>query len=228
MKTIGLVGGINWASSMEYYRLINLFMNEKKGGLHAARVIIYSLNFGEIDAMRQKKDQLSIMLTLKHAALKLEASGADCILIASNTMHQFAEDIQQALRIPLLHIGEATATQASQSAYKKVGLLGTKSIMELPFYKEKLTEQAIETLVPEEDDQNFIQQCISSELVFNQINSESKNRFLQIIRQLQEKGAEAIILGCTEIPLLVQQEDCDIPLLNTIEIHARTAVEFAL
>ncbi|MGQ7870496.1 aspartate/glutamate racemase family protein [Sunxiuqinia sp. sy24] len=228
MKTIGLVGGTSWVSTLEYYRLINLFMNEKKGGLNAARIIIYSLNFGEIDAMRQKNDQLSIMLTLKHAALKLEGSGADCLLLGANTIHQYAEDIQQALRVPLIHIGEATATKISQAGHKKVGLLGTKKTMELDFYKEKLAEQSIETLVPEEDDRNFIQNCILNELVNNQFLPESKNGFLQIIQNLKEKGAEGIILGCTEIPLLIQQEDCDIPLFNTTEIHARAAVEFAI
>jgi len=227
MKTIGLVGGTGWVSTMEYYRLINLLMNEKKGGLHAARIIIYSLNFGEIEAMQQKNDKLSIMLTLKHAALKLEAAGADCVMLGANTMHQFADDVQQALRVPLLHIAEATASTISQTGLRKVGLLGTKYTMELDFYKEKLAEQAIETLIPEDHERAFIQHCIMNELVLNQFSAESKARFLSIIRQLQVQGAEGIILGCTEIPLLIEQTDCDLPLFNTTEIHARAAVEFS-
>jgi len=227
MKTIGLVGGTGWVSTMEYYRLINLLMNEKKGGLHAARIIIYSLNFGEIEAMQQKNDKLSIMLTLKHAALKLEAAGADCMMLGANTMHQFADDLQQALRVPLLHIGEATATEISQAGLKKVGLLGTKYTMELDFYREKLTSQSIETVIPEENDRAFIHYCIMHELVHNQFLPESKARFLSIIQQLKAQGAEGIILGCTEIPLLIQQTDCDLPLFNTTEIHARAGVEFA-
>ncbi|KOH42848.1 aspartate/glutamate racemase family protein [Sunxiuqinia dokdonensis] len=227
MKTIGLVGGTGWVSTMEYYRLINLLMNEKKGGLHAARIIIYSLNFGEIEAMQQKNDKLSIMLTLKHAALKLEAAGADCVMLGANTMHQFADDVQQALRVPLLHIAEATASTISQAGLRKVGLLGTKYTMELDFYKEKLAEQSVDTLIPEDNDRTFIQHCIMHELVLNQFLPESKARFLSIIQQLQARGAEGIILGCTEIPLLIEQTDCDLPLFNTTEIHARAAVEFS-
>lgn len=227
MKTIGLVGGTGWVSTIEYYRLINQKMNEKKGGLTAARIIIYSVNYGEIDALNQKGDKLSVMLTLKHAALKLEAAGADCMLLGANTTHQFAEDIQQALRIPLIHIGEATADEIAKSGQKKVGLLGTKYTMEMDFYKEKLREKSIEAIVPGEDDRNFIHHSINSELLHNQFLPETKARFLDIINQLQQQGAEGIILGCTEIPLLIKQEDCSIPLFNTIEIHAKAAVEFA-
>ena len=227
MKTIGLVGGTGWVSTMEYYRLINLLMNEKKGGLNAARIIIYSMNYGEIDQLTQKGDQFSIMLTLKHAALKLESAGVDCILLGANTVHQFAEDIAQDLRIPLIHIGEETATTIARSGLKKVGLLGTKYTMEMDFYKEKLNDQSIDVLTPEEDDRNFIHQCINNELLLNQFLPESRQRFLNIIEQLKAKGAEGIILGCTEIPLLIKQEDCNIPLFNTTEIHARAAVEFA-
>lgn len=227
MKTIGLVGGTGWVSTMEYYRLINLLMNEKKGGLNAARIIIYSVNYGEIDQLTQKGDQFSIMLTLKHAALKLESAGVDCILLGANTVHQFAEDIAQDLRIPLIHIGEETATTIARSGLKKVGLLGTRYTMEMDFYKEKLNDQSIDVLTPEEDDRNFIHQCINNELLLNQFLPESRQRFLNIIEQLKAKGAEGIILGCTEIPLLIKQEDCNIPLFNTTEIHARAAVEFA-
>lgn len=227
MKTIGLVGGTGWVSTIEYYRLINQMMNEKKGGLMAARIIIYSVNYGEIDALNQKGDKLSVMLTLKHAALKLEAAGADCLLLGANTTHQFAEDIQQALRIPLIHIGEATADEIAKSGQKKVGLLGTKYTMEMDFYKEKLREKSIEAIVPGEDDRNFIHHSINSELLRNQFLPDTKARFLDIINQLQQQGAEGIILGCTEIPLLIKQEDCSVPLFNTIEIHAKAAVEFA-
>ncbi|WP_159517669.1 aspartate/glutamate racemase family protein [Sunxiuqinia indica] len=227
MKTIGLVGGTGWVSTSEYYRLINQLMNEKKGGLHAARMIIYSVNFGEIDAMIQKNDQLSVMLTLKHTALKLEAAGADCLLLGANTSHQYAGDIQQALKIPLIHIGEETASVISDTGLKKVGLLGTKYTMEMDFYKEKLNEKSIDVLVPEEDDRSFIHHCITNELLINQFLPESKQRFLTIIEKLRAAGAEGIILGCTEIPLLIKQQDCTIPLFNTTEIHAKAAVEFA-
>lgn len=227
MKTIGLVGGTGWVSTLEYYRLINQLMNAKKGGLHAAQIIIYSLNYGEIDALSQKNDKLSIMLTVKHAALKLEGAGVDCVLLGTNTMHQYAEDIEQSLRIPLLHIGEATANEIVKSSMRKVGLLGTKQTMEMDFYKEKLHEKGIETIVPDEEDRNFIHQCINQELLLTRFLPESKARFLDIIEKLKNEGAEGIILGCTEIPLLIKQEDCDLPLLTTTEIHARAAVEFA-
>ena len=227
MKTIGLVGGTGWVSTMEYYRLINQLMNQKKGGLQAARILIYSLNYGEIDALNQKGDKLSVMLTMKHAALKLEGAGADCLLLGANTAHQYAEDIQQALRVPLIHIGEETANSIVSSGMKKVGLLGTRYTMEMDFYKEKLAEQGIETLIPGEEDRNFIHQCISEELLQNQFLPETKSRFLQIIQQLQADGAEGIVLGCTEIPLLIKPEDCELPLFNTTRIHAQAAVDFA-
>ena len=228
MKTIGLVGGTGWVSTLEYYQRMNQLMNEKKGGLHAARILIYSINYGEIDAMNQKGDQLSVMLTLKHAALKLETAGADCMLLGANTLHQFADDIQQALHVPLLHIGEATADEIVKAGFKKAGLLGTKYTMEMDFYKEKLKDKGIETLIPEEEDRNFIHHCINNELLHNQFLPESKARFLKIIRQLHQQGAEGIILGCTEIPLLIKQEDSSVQLFNTTEIHARAAVDFAL
>ena len=227
MKTIGLVGGTGWVSTMEYYRLINQLMNQKKGGLQAARILIYSLNYGEIDALNQKGDKLSVMLTMKHAALKLESAGADCLLLGANTAHQYAEDIQQALRVPLIHIGEETANSIVSSGMKKVGLLGTRYTMEMDFYKEKLAEQGIETLIPGEEDRKFIHQCISEELLQNQFLPETKSRFLQIIQQLQADGAEGIVLGCTEIPLLIKPEDCELPLFNTTQIHAQAAVDFA-
>lgn len=227
MKTIGLVGGTGWVSTMEYYRQINQLMNQKKGGLQAARILIYSLNYGEIDALNQKGDKLSVMLTMKHAALKLEAAGADCLLLGANTAHQYAEDIQLALRVPLIHIGEETANSIVSAGLKKVGLLGTCYTMEMDFYKEKLTEQGIETLIPGEEDRNFIHQRISEELLQNQFLPETKSRFLQIIQQLQADGAEGIVLGCTEIPLLIKPEDCELPLFNTTQIHAQAAVDFA-
>ena len=170
-------------------------------------------------------DQIAALIT--EAALKLQEAGADCILLGANTMHQFAEDLQQALRVPLLHIGEATGTRISQSGLKKVGLLGTKYTMELDFYKEKLAEQSIETIIPEENDREFIHHCIMNELVRNQFLPASKDYFLNVIQNLKQQGAEGIVLGCTEIPLLIQQNHCDLPLFNTTEIHAQAGVEFA-
>ena len=169
-----------------------------------------------------------MMATLKHIALKLQAAEVDGILICANTLHRYAEDVQQALRIPLIHIGEATGMAVLEQGLKKVGLLGTKLTMELDFYSDKLAEQGIQTTVPEAEDRNFIQQCINEELLKNCFLKESKNRFLSIIDNLASKGAEGIILGCTEIPLLIKPDDVRLPLFNTTEIHARAAVNFAL
>jgi len=228
MRTLGLIGGTGWVSTIEYYRLINELTNERLGGLNAARLILYSVNYNDFEKMSQRNDTLSMMATLKHIALKLQTAEVDGIVICANTLHRFAEDVQQALRIPLIHIGEATGLAVKEQGMKKVGLLGTKYTMELDFYSNKLAEQGIQTLVPETDDRNFIQQCINDELLKNCFLEESKNRFLSIIDNLADKGAEGIILGCTEIPLLIKPEDVRLPLFNTTEIHARAAVNFAL
>ena len=228
MRTLGLIGGTGWVSTIEYYRLINEFTNEKLGGLNSARLMIYSVNYDDFEKMSQRNDTLSMMATLKHIALKLQAAEVDGIVICANTLHRYAEDVQQALRIPLIHIGEATGLAVKEKGLKTVGLLGTKYTMELDFYTNKLAEQGIQTLTPDADDRNFIQQCINEELLKNCFLEESKNRFLSIIDNLASKGAEGIILGCTEIPLLIKPDDVRLPLFNTTEIHARAAVNFAL
>ncbi|WP_163718193.1 aspartate/glutamate racemase family protein [Mangrovibacterium lignilyticum] len=228
MRTLGLIGGTGWVSTIEYYRLINEFTNERLGGLNAAQLIIYSVNYADIEKMYQRNDTFSIMATMKHIALKLQAAEVDGILLCANTLHRFAEDVQQALKIPLVHIGEATASEIKKADLNKVGLLGTKYTMELDFYQNKLAESGIETLTPDADDRAFIHQCISEELLKNQFLPDSKKRFLAIIDQLVSQGAQGIVLGCTEIPLLIKPEDVSIPVFNTTEIHAKAAVNFAL
>ncbi len=227
MRTIGLIGGTGWVSTAEYYRLINQFTNERLGGLNAARMLIYSVNYADIDAMNKRNDKLSVMATLKHLAQKLEQAGADLILLGANTLHEHAEQVEQSLRIPLNHIADATAEVVKAENMKKVGLLGTKFTMEMDFYRDKLRNHGIDTLIPEEEDRLFIHQCINEELLLNQFHQESKDRFVRIIEQLGEQGAEGIVLGCTEIPLLIKQADLPVKLFNTTEIHARAAVNFA-
>lgn len=228
MRTLGLIGGTGWISTIEYYRLINQLTNERLGGLSSAQLILYSVNYAEIEKMNLKKDNLSLMATLKHLSQKLQAAGADAILICANTLHRFADEVQQTLRIPIINIAEATAQEVKKSQLKTVGLLGTKTTMELDFYPEKLNELQIKTLTPELADRDFIQQVINEELLKGQFQPESKQRFLEIIHQLIDKGAEGIILGCTEIPLLIKPTDVHIPVFNTIEIHVRAAVTHAL
>lgn len=228
MKTIGLIGGTSWASTIDYYRIINEEMNNRRGGLNFAKIVLYSLDYGEIHACNMKKDAEGIRALLVEAARKVEGIGAQCILLCANTLHMHAELVQNSVGIPLLHIADATAAEINKKSMTKVGLLGTKLTMELDFYKKRLLGHGITAIVPPLEDRNYIHHAIDMELVKSLIVPETKARFLKIMNNLQTQGAEGVILGCTEIPLLIKQDDTSLPVFDTTRIHSLAAVEFAL
>ncbi|HUW92332.1 MAG TPA: amino acid racemase [Bacteroidales bacterium] len=228
MKTIGLVGGTGWISSAEYYKIINVETNRRLGGLEFSRCILFSLNYGEIDSFNSQNNKEGIYLLIHDASLKLVSSGADCIVLCANTLHQFADRLEVKIDVPVINIASATADEIRRKNLEKVGLLGTKQTMEMDFYTDKLKEKNIDVIVPELSDRDFIQQTISTELLKGLFSDESRLRFIEICNDLRRRGAEGIVLGCTEIPLLIKQEDISIPLFNTLNIHAMAAVDFAL
>ncbi len=228
MKTIGLAGGTGWISSAEYYRIINEEINKRSGGLEFARCILYSINYAEIDAFNKQNNKDGVYDLILDATLKLSGSGADFIILCANTLHQFVERLEQEIDIPIIHIAEATADEIRIKRMSMVGLLGTKQTMEMDFYKSRLKEKGIDTLVPELSDRDFIQKTISDELLRGVFSDDSRYRLIEICKELNKRGAEGIVLGCTEIPLLLRQEDIDIPVINTLNVHAMAAVDFAL
>ena len=228
MKTIGIIGGLTWVSTLDYYRLFNEMVNEKLGGSEAAEVILFSVNFGEIKRLTEAGDWKAIEQIIVSAAIKLENAGAACILIGANTMHRFADEVQRAVTIPLIHVAVETAKIICRRKLKVVALLGTKYTMELSFYKDKLSMEGITTIVPSGEDINYINNAIYTEMSKSLFLPATKERFIKIIRELVQRGAEGVILGCTEIPILIKQEDCPVPVFDTTHIHAAAAVEFAL
>jgi aspartate racemase len=229
MKTIGLIGGMSWESSLEYYRIINEWTKTKLGGFHSAESLMYSVDFAEIEILQHQGKWPETAQILSQAAKSLEAGGADFIVLCTNTMHKVAPEIESAVRIPLLHIADATARSISARSLKKVGLLGTRFTMEEDFYKGRLTQKhGLEVLVPAPPDRETIHRVIYEELVVGRIDPSSRQQFVKIIERLAEAGAQAVILGCTEIGLLVKDKDSPIPLFDTTRIHAEAAVEMAL
>lgn len=228
MKTIGMIGGISWVSTIDYYKLINEGINAKLGGLEFAQCIIHSVNYGDIKRNNDANDWDANLKLISDAALQLQNSGASAIIICANTMHHIADKVQQQINIPLIHIATETAKSIEQKGLKKVGLLGTKFTMEYDFFTNKLKEKNIETIIPDAEDRNFIHYTIFEELGRSIINPESKKRYQKIINQLIQKGAEGIILGCTEIPMLIKQSDVSVPVFDTTYIHSAAAVEFML
>lgn len=229
MKTVGLLGGMSWESTQSYYRLINENIKQIAGGLHSAKVIINSLDFAEIEPLMRAGSWDEICHRLTAEAQTLELAHADCILICTNTMHKIADSIQEALSIPLLHIADATAEVLQRDNRKTVGLLGTAYTMEQDFYRQRIENlYSIEVIVPEKTDREIINRIIFEELCQGIMADKSRQDYLRIINALAEKGAEAIVLGCTEISMLISQKDTDIPLYDTLTIHASKAVEFAL
>ena len=225
MKKIGLVGGISWTSTLDYYRYINEGINKKLGGLNFSECIIYSLNFGDIQA---KGWENSFELLL-NACKSLKRSGVDGIALCANTAHLFADQIQERIQLPLLHIGVETANAINTCGFERVGLLGTKFTMEMNFYRNKLEAAGLEVLIPKlQETRDYIQQTVKEELGVGFINPETKKKFISIVIELVERGAECIILGCTEIPLLISQNDFTIPIFDTTKIHSQAIVEFAL
>lgn len=228
MKTIGLIGGTSWLSTAEYYRLINERMNMRLGGLHSARILLYSVDFEEFKPPGSSAGWSEFGQKFTKIARRLEEGGADCLLFCANTPHMVADVVQSNIRIPLLHIAEMTAQEIKGHAISRIGLLGTKITMEQSFFKEKLSARGIQSFIPNENDRNFIHSSIFEELTKGIFKNETKGRFLQIIDGLKKEGAMGIILGCTEFPLLIKQAECDLPLFDTAIIHASSAVDFAL
>lgn len=229
MKTIGLIGGMSWESSAEYYRIINELVKRQLGELHSCKSIMYSVDFGEIEKLQHEGNWEALTQLMIESALSLQTAGADFIVICTNTMHKMAEEVQSKLEIPLLHIADATGECIIEKKYKKVGLLGTKFTMEQDFYKGRINEKfGIEVIVPSEEDQMTVHEVIYKELVTGKIKNESRNKFKRIIEKMASQGAEGVILGCTEIPLLIGQKDSVIDIFDTTSIHATAAVSLAL
>lgn len=228
MKTIGLIGGLSWESTAYYYRYINQGIQDRLGGLHSAKCLLYSFDFEEVVQLQKAGQWQEAAALLAEAAVKLEAGGCDVILICTNTMHTVAEEVQRAVSIPLLHIIEVTANEVKRQSIRKVGLLGTQYTMEQPFYREHLEQLGIETIVPEEADRCRVHEIIFGELCRGELKPSSKAEYLRIIEKLLAQGAEGIILGCTEIPLLLQNRDSPVPFFDTTYLHAIAAVDFAL
>ena len=229
MKTIGLIGGMSWESSIEYYRIINEVTREKLGGLHSAKSVMVSVDFAPIEELQNQNRWSEATEFMIETAHQVAAAGADFLLIATNTMHKMYDEVQAALNIPVLHIADATALKIKEAGLNKIGLLGTIYTMEQDFYKGRLSElYGLEVLVPGKSDRKIVNQVIYDELVIGQIKPESKAEFARVIANLVELGSQGIILGCTEIPLLVDPEQMHIPTFDTTYIHAEMAVEIAL
>ena len=228
MKTIGLIGGMSWESTVTYYKIINETVKEKLGGLHSAKCILYSVDFHEIEECQANGNWKKSGEILGEAANNLEKAGADFIVICTNTMHKVINQIKEKISIPILHIAEMTAEKILEKGLKNIALLGTKYTMEQDFYKSKLIEKEINVIIPDKNDIEIINKVIYDELCLGTINSNSKKKFLEIVDKLRSKGAEGIILGCTEIGLLIKNEDTDVPLFDTAVIHAEEAAIYSI
>ena len=229
MKTIGLIGGMSWESSVEYYRIINELVAAKLGGLHSAKSLMASVDFAEIEILQHQDRWEEAAQMLARAAKSLESSGADFIVLCTNTMHKVADEVQASVNIPLLHIAEATAQRVVDSGIQNVGLLGTRFTMEEDFYKGRLERKyGLKVSVPGREEREAIDRVIYDELVVGKVERRSKEQYVEIMDRMVDQGAEGIILGCTEIGLLVHQSDSRVPLFDTARIHAEAAVEYAL
>ena len=228
LKTIGLIGGMSWESTATYYKIINETVKEKLGGLHSAKCILYSVDFQEIEECQANGNWEKSGEILGEAAYNLEKAGADFIVICTNTMHKVVNQIKEKISIPILHIAEMTAEKILEKGLKNIALLGTKYTMEQDFYKSKLIEKGINVIIPDKNDIEIINEVIYDELCLGTINSDSKKKFLEIVDKLRSKGAEGIILGCTEIGLLIKNEDTDVPLFDTAIIHAEQAAIYSI
>ncbi|TQV76762.1 aspartate/glutamate racemase family protein [Aliikangiella marina] len=229
MKTIGLIGGMSWESTVSYYQLINRGIKQHLGGLHSAKLLMYSVDFAEIEALQHAGDWQKTAEILASAAQSLESGGADCVVICTNTMHKVAPQVAASVSLPLIHIADATGQKLSENSIETVGLLGTNFTMEQSFYKGRIeSEFGIQVVIPNQAERKIVHEVIYQELCLGKIEEASKREYLKIIDKLAAQGAQAVILGCTEIALLVEQADTNVPLYNTTEIHAQAAIEFAL
>ncbi|MEH6579293.1 MAG: aspartate/glutamate racemase family protein [Amphritea sp.] len=229
MKTIGMLGGMSWESTVNYYKALNEGVKAKLGGLHSAKICLLSVDFDEIEKLQHQGNWQATADILANASRAVESGGADFLLICTNTMHKVAAQIEQAISIPVLHIADATAERLLADGIRRVGLLGTRFTMEQDFYKTRLSEKySIEVLVPDSEGRQIVHDIIYNELCLGQVEGSSRDAYLEIIDQLHKQGAEAVILGCTEIAMLVAQSDTQVPLYDTTEIHAQSAVNYAL
>lgn len=228
MKTIGLLGGMSWESTIPYYQIINEEVKKALGGLHSAKIVLYSVEFDEIEKCQSSGDWDKSAQILGNAAKGLEAAGADFILICTNTMHKVAPQIEMMIGVPIVHIADATADKLEDAGIRKVGLLGTKYTMTQDFYIQKLIDRGFEVVIPDDKDIDVVNNIIYGELCLGEIMYDSRKEYQRIIEGLKDKGAEAVILGCTEIGLLIHQDDSVLPIFDTTEIHAKRAAEIAL
>jgi len=229
MKTIGMIGGMSWESTLSYYKAINEGVKAALGGLNSAQICLYSVNFEPIEKLQHEGKWDETAQLLAQAAKSVEAGGADFLLICTNTMHKVAPEIEAQISIPILHIADATAKQLQQDGIKRVGLLGTRFTMEQVFYKGRLQQQfGIDVLIPDAEQRQQVHRVIYEELCMGTIRPESRAQYVEIVEDLHRRGAQAVILGCTEIALLIQQHDTDVPLYDTTKIHAEQAVQLAL
>jgi aspartate racemase len=229
MRIIGLLGGMSWESTETYYRLINETVRERLGALHSAELVLYSVDFEPLEQMQHRGDWDGAARVLAGAAARVEAAGAGCLVLCTNTMHKLAPQIERAIGIPLLHLADATAREIREAGLSTVGLLGTRFTMEQEFYRGRLVERhGIEVLIPSEDERETVHRVIYEELCVGEIRDASRAEYVKIIEALAARGAEAVVLGCTEIPLLVGPGDSPIPIFDTTAIHARRAVDWAL
>lgn len=227
MKTIGIIGGMSWESSIEYYRLANHYAKARLGGHHSARTLLLSVDFAPIEALQQAGDWTALAALMSEAAQQLERGGADIVVLATNTMHRVYEAIEGAVTVPFLHIADATGAALHAAGIERVGLLGTRYTMELPFWRERLAEHAgIDLVVPDEKDRALVHRVIFDELVLGRVEPASRARYVEVMERLREAGAEAIVLGCTEITLLVGAADAPLPVFDTTALHAEAAAAF--
>lgn len=229
MKTIGLIGGMSWESSLEYYRIINEAVKKRLGGYHSAKSLMYSFDFHEIESLQMQDRWDDATRLMVEAGQRLERGGADFIVIATNTMHLMADDVVAGVNIPLLHIADATAGEVKKQGIQKVALLGTRFTMEKDFYAGRIRDRfGIDVIIPDADDRTIVHDIVYNELVLGTINEVSRRHYIAIIEKLVKSGAEGVILGCTEIGLLIEQQHCSVPIFDTTRLHAEAAVTFAL
>ncbi len=229
MKTIGLIGGMSWESSKVYYELLNKLAKEKLGGFHSCKCIMYSVDFAEVEALQMAENWDALDAMMAEAAIMLETAGADLVVLCTNTMHLCSDAIINSINIPFLHIAEATGEVIQSKGLKKIGLLGTKFTMEKDFYKSTLKEKfGLDTIIPSPADMEIVHNIIYQELVKGEIKSDSREKVISIIKKLKNYGAEGVILGCTELPLLIPENDVSIPIFDTTKIHAEKALAWAI
>ncbi|EEQ14951.1 putative aspartate/glutamate racemase [Yersinia frederiksenii] len=229
MKILGLIGGMSWESTIPYYRMINQQVKEQLGGLHSAKIILYSVDFHDIEQLQAKGDWQTAAQVLSDAAVSLKRAGAEVIVVCTNTMHKVADDIETASGLPLLHIADATATQIKRQGISKIGLLGTRYTMEQDFYRGRLMEKHdIDVITPDSADREIINRIIYEELCLGIISENSRQEYRRIMGKLEQQGVQGIIFGCTEITLLVNAQDANVPVFDTTAIHAKAAAEYAL